>query len=331
MLQKFGIILMGMISIGMISAKTTRIMEAKIHPSRIQDWDTDFVYISDKLKEYFPDFYHRLCGKFTEMDIPFGELKGTKDIWCRDYMPVQIAPDTFVGYQYTPDYLLIKPEESAYPKRPELNHLRCCDVLTNQKEVWGKNGLTYKLIPTDIILDGGNVVLADDFVLLTDKIYTENKCKSSQEKEKLLNKIQKVFQRKTIIIPWQQKGDDVYGHTDGMVKAMPTLSSNSNLMISPLFKYERVSLHKELDKYFTLNEIEFSERGTNFEKYAWAYINFLQVGNKILMPSFGISCEHSVMEQIRRFYPDCIVDSIEMREIADHGGALHCITWNIKK
>ena len=329
MFHKFGIILMGLISIGMISAKTTRIMETKIHPSRIQDCDTDFVYISDKLKEYFPDFYRHLCVKFTEMDIPFAELKGTKDIWCRDYMPVQIAPDTFVGYQYAPDYL--KSEESTYPKRLELAHLRCCDVLTNQQEVWEKNGLTYKLIPTDIILDGGNVVLADDFVVLTDKIYAENKCQSLQDNEKLLNKIREAFQRTPIIIPWQKKGDDEYGHTDGMVKAMPALSSQSNLMISPLFKYERDSLHKELDKNFTLNEIAFSERGTNFEKYAWAYINFLQVGNKILVPSFGLPCEPSVMGQIRNLYPNCIVDSIEMREIADHGGALHCITWNIRK
>ena len=329
MLQKFGIILMGLIAIEMISAKTTRIMEPKIHQSRIQDWDTDFVYISDKLKEYFPDFYRRLCVIFTEMDIPFGEIKGTKDIWCRDYMPVQIAPDTFVGYIYSPKYL--QSEENAYTNRPELAHLRCRDVLTNQKEVWEKNGLTYKLIPTDIFLDGGNVVLDDNFIVLTDKIYKENNCQSLQDNEKLLNKIQEAFQRTPIIIPWEQKGDDVYGHTDGMVKAMPTLSSQPNLMISPLFKYECDSLHKELDKYFTLNEIEFSERGTGFEKYAWAYINFLQVGNKILVPSFGLPCETSVMEQIRNLYPNCIVDSIEMREIADHGGALHCITWNIRK
>lgn len=329
MLHKFGIILMGLISIGMISAKTTGTMEQKIPQSRIQDWDTDYVYISDKLKEYFPGFYRRLCSKFTEMDIPFEEIKGTKDIWCRDYMPVQIAPDSFVGYQYAPDYL--QSEENAYPKRPELAHLRCRDVLTNQEEVWEKNGLAYKLIPTDIILDGGNVVLADDFVLLTDKIYAENKCQSLQDNEKLLNKIQEAFQRTPIIIPWKQKGNDVYGHTDGTVKAMPTLSPRPNLMISPLFKYERDSLYKTLGKDFTLNEIEFSERGTNFEKYAWAYINFLQVGNKILVPSFGLPCEPSVMEQIRNLYPNCIVNSIEMREIADQGGALHCITWNIKK
>lgn len=300
-----------------------------VSSSCIQDWDTDFVYISDKLKVYFPDFYHRLCSKFTEMGILFEEIKDTKDIWCRDYMPIQIAPDTFVGYTYSPNYL--RSEKNAYPELPEWTHLRCCDVLTNQEEVWKKNEWTYKLISTDIVLDGGNIVLADDFVLLTDKIYAENNCQSSQDNKKLLDKIQEAFQHTPIIIPWQPKGDDVYGHTDGVVKAMPSSSSNSNLMISPLFKYERDSLYKALDKYFTLNEIEFPERGKNFEKYAWAYINFLQVGYKILVPSFGLPCEPSIMEQIRNLYPNCIVDSIEMREIADHGGALHCITWNIKK
>lgn len=341
MLQRFAVVMMCLITIGTLSAQTADNTKPYHNPSfmnpseqtisqlYIQDWDADFVYISDTLKAYFPDFYHRLCGKFTEMGIPFGELEGTQDIWCRDYMPVQIAPETFVGYIYSPDYL--QSNESAYPKHPELAHLRCCDLITKQEEVWRNNKLAYKLIGTDIVLDGGNVVLAGDFVLLTDKIYSENNCQSSQEKENLLKKIQEAFQRKPIIIPWQPKGDDVYGHTDGMVKAMPSLSSRPNLMISPLFKYERDSLHKALDKYFTLNEIAFSERGKNFAKYAWAYINFLQVGHKILVPSFGLPCEPSIMEQIRGFYPDCIVDSIEMREIADQGGALHCITWNIKK
>ena len=87
----------------------------------------------------------------------------------------------------------------------------------------------------------------------------------------------------------------------------------------------------DLNTLFDIKEILFDVRGKDFEKYAWAYINFLQVGNKILVPSLGLPCEESVMNQIRQYFPNCIVDSIEMREVVDEGGALHCITWNIKK
>jgi len=42
---------------------------------------TNFVYISDKLKEFYPKTYSRLTKLFNEMDIEWGEIEGTKDIW----------------------------------------------------------------------------------------------------------------------------------------------------------------------------------------------------------------------------------------------------------
>ncbi len=85
----------------------------------IYDWDTDIVYLSDKLEVFFNDFYHRLIEKFGEMGIEYGIINGTKDIWCRDYMPIQIQDNLFVGYNYNPDYL---DSEPAYPHIERLRH-----------------------------------------------------------------------------------------------------------------------------------------------------------------------------------------------------------------
>ena len=57
------------------------------------DTMTNFVYISDKLKEFYPRTYKRLTKLFNEMDIEWGEIEGTKDIWIRDYMPIQLSDD----------------------------------------------------------------------------------------------------------------------------------------------------------------------------------------------------------------------------------------------
>ncbi len=38
--------------------------------------------------------------------ISYSYLPGTRDIWCRDYMPVQVEKDRFIEYRYDPDYLL---------------------------------------------------------------------------------------------------------------------------------------------------------------------------------------------------------------------------------
>lgn len=181
------------------------------------------------------------------------------------------------------------------------------------------------------MLDGGNAVAAGKYIILTDKIYAENNCFTANQKKELRDKIKSISGLKPIILPWTPKGDDVYGHSDGMVKPLPHSTYEDAVLISPLFKKERDKLSKELSLYLNIKEIVFDVRGKDFERYAWAYINFLQVGNKILVPSFGLPCENSILSQIRQFFPECIVDTIEMREIANQGGALHCITWNIKK
>ena len=57
------------------------------------DANTNFVFISDKFKEFYPSTYARLIKLFDEMEIEWGEVEGTKDIWIRDYMPIQISDD----------------------------------------------------------------------------------------------------------------------------------------------------------------------------------------------------------------------------------------------
>lgn len=65
--------------------------------------------------------------------------------------------------------------------------------------------------------------------------------------------------------------------------------------------------------------------------YNWAYINYLQVGNKIIMPIFGIQEDKQAFKYIQEANPHCEIRTIRLRDIASLGGALHCITWNIQK
>ena len=71
----------------------------------IYDKDTNFVYLSDKLQEWYPDTFNRLTRKLDAMGIKWGELCHTCDIWARDYMPLQLSENDFLLYQYRPDYL----------------------------------------------------------------------------------------------------------------------------------------------------------------------------------------------------------------------------------
>lgn len=298
----------------------------------IYDWDTDIVYLSDKLEVFFKDFYHRLIQKLDEMGVPHGIINGTKDIWCRDYMPIQIQDKLFVGYNYNPDYL---DDEPAYPHIYRLQHLTGDELRTNQREVWENNHFPYKLNDSEIILDGGNVVVCDKYVIFTDKIFNENYCESEVEKTALMQHMSEYFDNLIpVIIPWKPNNDDVFGHSDGIVKFQKRdWDYKPYALISPLTKKDVNTQFEALGKAFYLDLISVPDklRTSGFYKYAWAYINYLQVGNKILIPSFNLPSDEYAKNLIQHYNPDCIVDNIEMREIAECGGALHCITWNIKQ
>ena len=63
----------------------------------------------------------------------------------------------------------------------------------------------------------------------------------------------------------------------------------------------------------------------------WAYINFLQVGKHIVMPFFNIEEDNIAYQYVKNAFPDCHIHLLEMTEIAQEGGALHCISWNIQR
>ncbi|WP_240524937.1 agmatine deiminase family protein [Candidatus Sulfidibacterium hydrothermale] len=69
-------------------------------------------------------------------------------------------------------------------------------------------------------------------------------------------------------------------------------------------------------------------------KRNWAYINFLQTKDLILLPKFEIDEDEQALEQIKRYYPDYAendrIAQINMTKIVKYGGALNCITWTIK-
>ena len=81
---------------------------------------------------------------------------------------------------------------------------------------------------------------------------------------------------------------------------------------------------------FCVTEMLFDVPNPN-KDYNWAYINYLEVGNKIIVPTFGIPEDKQALSYIRELHSGGIVRGFRMRDIAKNGGALHCITWNIKK
>ena len=62
------------------------------------------VYFSALLPEVCPVTYSGLVEILDRYGVPHSLLEGTKDIWCRDYMPIQTIDNRFVLFRYEPTY-----------------------------------------------------------------------------------------------------------------------------------------------------------------------------------------------------------------------------------
>ena len=286
------------------------------------DYMTDFVYISDKLKEFYPNTYMRLTKLFNIMGIEWGEAEGTKDIWIRDYMPIQLDSNSYLFYNYDPDYL--KGTSQKYiTDAHDVNAI--CSKIFKWKKINAQR--------TKYKLDGGNVVACAKHKILTDKVFMEN----GKEKydSDFCESLSLTLHSHIIFLPWHcdnphEYNADVYGHADGMIHHVGynrVLMSNHR----DFFPEEADKIKCRLENAgFKVAEMLFDVPNPNRD-FNWAYINYLQVGNKIIVPTFGIPEDKQALKYIQDANPECIVRGFRMRDIVRNGGGLHCITWNIKK
>lgn len=273
----------------------------------ITDSQTDFVYFSELIKKQYPIETEGITDIFYKHSIPFAFLKGTKDIWCRDYMPVQISQNSFLGFKYNPKYL------KGYE-----------NIKSDPMEVCNANGIQSKFC--GINLDGGNVVKCAERVIISERVFSENKIPRAQ----LIDSLESLFDAEAIFIPDIKA--DMTGHSDGMVRFI----NKDTILVNELeheYKYWRIGMEKVISKY-NLNYIEvpwFLPSVKSSLSAIGCYINFLEVSNLIILPRFEVNpdIDQKVEALFKQIYPNRCIESIQVNKIAIKGGVLNCITWNI--
>ena len=288
----------------------------------IQDKDTNIVYFSEWLSERhggYPNLFNRLTVLLDKIGVKWGVLKHTNDYWVRDFMPLQISENDFLKYVYRPDYLYKVKGRKVYITE-------CSDVCAD---------LGIQCRTTDIVIDGGNLVDCGDYIVMTDKFFEENNVPKNDAK--LSAELEKVLRKKVLFIPWTRHAppdneeEDVYGHADGFIKYC---GGNKILMTNHRDTYpdEADTIRKTLEDHgYEVTEMLFDTHNPDTD-VNWAYINFLQVGNEIIMPCFGIDEDKQARQYVSRFFPECNIHTIRMRRLVyNGGGALHCLTWNIRR
>jgi agmatine deiminase len=277
----------------------------------ITDKEANIVYFSEKiLNDEYKNAFERIKQILDKHNVKYDFLKGTKDIWCRDYMPIQIDKGKFIQFRYEPDYLKDDLYLQSIPK----------DVLKANKI-----NATY----SEINLDGGNVVRCSYSVIITNRIFKENK----EPKEDLIDKLENILETKVYLIP--DITNDMTGHSDGHVRFIDDKTLLVNSLAQEL-KYWQDGF-KNMIKDSGLSYIEmpwFSYSDKNHKESAIGiYVNYLEIGNLIVFPVFEIdgNKDKEALKVISEAFPTHIIEPVNIKEIAIEGGLLNCISWTIKR
>ena len=269
------------------------------------------VYLSELLMDKFPETCKNLITILEKHHVKYSFIKGTKDIWCRDYMPVQTESGKFIQFRYEPSYLKGKKEWE--------------DSRSDVKEVCRLNNINATF--SDINLDGGNVLICDGRAILSDRIFSEN---PNYEKDSLINELSKLLECEIIIIP-AQKGD-MTGHADGMVRFVDRNTILGNDRAKESQKWTK-GIQKVIDQYkLTYIDIPFFEDKDRKHPISaiGIYVNYLEVNDLIVMPIFNRDEDKQALEIFKKTFPNKEIETIDYSDVAKEGGVLNCTTWVVR-
>jgi agmatine deiminase len=279
----------------------------------ISEIETNFVCFSALILKRYPVLFESLEAALEQRGIPYGLISGTRDIWCRDYMPIQVAEDSFVQFKYDPRYLRYK----------KYRH-----TITDVDAVCEAIGI--KPVKSKIRLDGGNLATSGSKVIITDRVFSEN---PGYRKKRLLDELKELLRVDRVIIIPECPGD-MTGHADGLVRFSHEAGGDHNTVyVSDL---SSVCPRYFPKLYSALTQAELTPILIPYsspKKYdrvdaTGTYVNYLQVGKFVFYPVFGTKADASASRVFSRLFGSDAVP-VRVGRLAREGGVLNCITWNI--
>lgn len=279
---------------------------------RCTDSMANYVYVSSLLAETHASFYRELARRLRECGIEPGLLSNTRDIWVRDFMPVQVRRDRFVQFTYRPDYLI--------------KDARGRSTITDPSAVCRSLGI--EALQSEIVLDGGNLVREGGRAVVTDKIFRDNPAVSDSY---LVRQLADLLEASVTVIP--QDPDDIFGHADSMVRFVDqdTVLVNRYRMES---ERELAAALREALRAAGLEVVEapYNPYGnTDMIDATGVYLNFLRMKDLVVLPAFGLPEDAEALAAFQRLFPHSRVLSVEANEVAKQGGILNCVTWTMVK
>lgn len=279
----------------------------------IFDQQTNTVYFSNNLPEEFPKEFVQLAGIIKESGYKVKFLVGADDFYCRDFMPVQVSENDFVQFVFNPQ---------AYLKGEDLN------FISNPIYVGLMTpGLT-KPRYSPLILDGGNIIKWENKVIITKRVLTDNRYQFPDENS-IIERLK--FDLKSEIIIISEYPYEETGHADGLIRFIDANTVFVNEPDPENTQWEK-EFRMELEQY-NLKAIELPcTVDSKYNSAEGLYLNYLHVGNLIVVPQFGYKpADKKAMDIINSVYGKTHrVIPYKANWLAINGGVLNCASWTVK-
>ena len=247
----------------------------------------------------------RLFIALDSYGIQYGFLENTRDIWVRDFMPVRTRSGKYVSFRYEPCYLDDDPDLKT-------------DFRSDISEQLSLQNIVY----SDINLDGGNIVFSPSKTkaVISDRVFAENDKYASAE---LVQQLEQLLEAQVIVIPSLRS--DMTGHADGMVRFVDEHTVIGNR--SPyLFGLERQI--KAVLRNHGIEVIDFPYFESPKDSAIGCYLNFLETEHALFLPVFGVDTDNEALVAAENLFQKPVVP-VGINEVAEQGGLLNCIIWEI--
>jgi agmatine deiminase len=277
----------------------------------IPDLDHNCVYLANLLKDRHRSVFNSIHDILQSHGIDVRILTNVRDIWARDYCPIQVGPKTLVKFRYEPDYLRDNPE------------LKTTDeVLESLRDLGSCNR-------SSINLDGGNVVGSKTKAIVTDKIYLENPGWPRPNLRAELKELMHVDD--LIVIP--REPFDPFGHADAMVHFIDedTILVNDYSQVDPVFGERLVCVLRRHRLTLELIPYYHEKKTTGgIPSAVGNFTNFLRTEKVLIVPAYGTEHDAIALRKLESVLPLLPIVPLDCTDLAREGGVLNCVTASFR-
>jgi len=250
----------------------------------------------------------------------------TNDTWIRDYGPITVYNNQ--------NPMLLNFNFNGWGSKFPAN----LDNLVNTQLI--KKKQPHK--DFSLILEGGSIDSNGDGELLTtESCLLTNTRNKNHTKEKL-----EIFFKENLGIKkthWLQNttmlGDDTDGHIDmfarfvnkkTIVYAKSHHPNDPNAIALNKLEQQLTLLRNSQGEQFNLIPLPQPQAIMwNQQPLPVSYINFLLINQAVLVPTYNVSQDKTILEQFQTIFPQKKIYGIDSSILIRHGGSIHCASMNL--